>query len=336
MNLPKMQPFFSFPFGPQSAGRTSRLIFLMFVLGVMLFCAGFLLSIFGFQSCQSDNLANCSMTFKVLGPALAVIGLAFVVLARSRARLEARRRELEGDPTNPDSFFLCGKSRQFVQFLIFGFLFVACGILISVLGVWIPGCGAAPISQNITGTVTTYRNCGFLSLQIMGPLIVLIGLCFFAVAHIKKRHSYTDNNESIIDEEPQSPTDEPFQITVGDAVIIFPPPPPPYFADPLSPGSDQGNPLPRSDNPPSYNSIFTIRTRNIGQEGTRDQESIYTISLPSEPSEAYTNPYFSSDPPPKYEEKDPAVPDPETTSLPSSSTALNDSESSPNPAPPNP
>ncbi|XP_018413738.1 PREDICTED: transmembrane protein 171 [Nanorana parkeri] len=333
-----MQPFFSFPFGSNNAGRTSRFIFFMFVFGVMLFCAGFLLSIFGFQSCQSDNLVNCSMTFKVLGPALAVIGLASVVLARSRARLEARRRQSEGDQTDPDSFFLCGESRQFVQFLIFGFLFVTCGILISILGVWLPGCGAGPPSQNGTGTETTYRNCGFLSLQIMGPLIVLIGLCFFVVAHIKKRNSSPDHNESIIDEEPQSPTDEPFQITVGDAVIIFPPPPPPYFADPLSPGSGQGTPLPRSDNPPSYNSIFNIRSRNIGQGNIQDQESIYTISLPSEPAEVYTNPYFSSDPPPKYEEKDPAVPDLETTSSPSSSsTTLNDSaESSPNPVLPDP
>lgn len=155
------------------------------------------------------------MTFKVLGPALAVIGLGAVVMARSKARLEARRRESEGNQTDPDSLFLCGESRQFVQFLIFGFLFVICGILISILGVWVPGCIATPPSQNVTGTETTYRNCGFLSLQIMGPLIVLIGLCFFVVAHIKKRQSFPDHNESVLDEEPHSPTDEPFQITVG-------------------------------------------------------------------------------------------------------------------------
>nr|DBA23456.1 TPA: hypothetical protein GDO54_014370 [Pyxicephalus adspersus] len=317
----------------------------MFVFGVMLFCSGFLLSIFGFQSCQSDNMTNCSMTFKVLGPALAVVGLASVVLARSRARLEAIRREVEGDRSDPDNIFFCGESRQFFQFLIFGFLFVACGILISVLGVWIPGCGVIPPSQNVTGTETPPKTCGFISLQIMGPLIVLIGLCFFVVAHIKKKHSFPDNNESVIEEEPQSPTDEPFQITVGDSVIIFPPPPPPYFADPSSPGSGQGStPLPRSDNPPSYNSIYNARS-NISQGSVTNQESIYTISLPNEPSEGYTNPYFSSDPPPKYEEKDPAVHDPQTTSspsslpssLPSSSTTLNDSaESSPHPAPPHP
>ncbi|XP_073480431.1 transmembrane protein 171 isoform X2 [Aquarana catesbeiana] len=328
-----MHPFFSFPFGSNRAARSSRLIFIMLVFGVMLFCAGFLLSIFGFQTCQLDNFNNCSLTFKVLGPALAVIGLGSVVMARSKARLEARRRQCEGDQTDPDSLFFCGESRQFIQFLIFGFLFVACGILVSVLGVWIPGCGSVSPSQNVTGTGTSYRNCGLLSLQIMGPLIVLIGLCFFVVAHIKKKRSFSDNNESIIDEEPQSPIDEPFQITVGDAIIIFPPPPPPYFADPSSSGTGQGSPLPRSDNPPSYNSIFNIRSRNIGQGSIRDQESIYTISLPSEPPEAYTNPYFSSDPPPKYEEKDPAVPDPETTS----SSTLNDSaESSPNPPPPHP
>ncbi|KAM9330969.1 transmembrane protein 171 [Gastrophryne carolinensis] len=327
-----MHPTFSFSFGPSSPGWASRLIFFMFVSGVMLFCAGFLLSIFGFQTCQSENLGNCSVTFKVLGPALAVIGLGSVVMARSKARLEARRRQAAGEQSDPDSTFLCGESRQFVQFLIFGFLFVVCGILISILGVWIPGCGSLPPSQNVTGTESSYRNCGFLSLQIMGPLIVLIGLCFFVVAHLKKRHNLPDLNESVIDEEPQPATDEPFQITVGDSVIIFPPPPPPYFADPLEPGAAQGTvPLPRSDNPPSYNSIFNIRSRNTGQGSVRDQGNIYTIRLPSDPPEAYTNPYLSSDPPPKYEEKDPAEPVPS----PSRSGDLHDcNESSHRPVPP--
>ncbi|XP_068104445.1 transmembrane protein 171 [Hyperolius riggenbachi] len=332
-----MQPFFSFPFGSNRAGQNTRLIFFMFVFGVILFCAGFLLSIFGFQSCQSLSGGNCSMTFRVLGPALAAIGLASVVLARSRARLEARRRQSEGDQTDPDSFFLCGESRQFLQFLIFGFLFVTCGVLISVLGVWIPGCSTVTPSHNATGTETSYRNCGLLSLQIMGPLIVLIGLSFFVVAHIKKKHRFSENNESVLEEETQPPTNEPFHITVGDAVIIFPPPPPPYFADASSPGSGPENAaIPRSDHPPAYNSIYNTRSPNTGQGNIQGREGIYTIPLPSDPPEAYSNAYFLSDPPPKYEEKDPSIPDPETTPSPSSVTSNSPAESSSSPEPQGP
>ncbi|KAM8960826.1 transmembrane protein 171 [Pelodytes ibericus] len=323
-----MQPtFLSFAFGSQSPGRTSRYIFFMFVFGVMLFCAGFILSIFGFQSCQLNSFSKCNMTFKVVGPALAVIGLASVLLARSRAKLEQRRRELAGDQTDPDSAFLCGESRQFIQYLIFGFLFVTCGILISILGVWIPGCNS--LSPSINGTNSNYRNCGFLSLQIMGPLIVLTGLCFFVIAHIKKKHNFSDSNESI-DDEPQTPVDEPFHITVGDAVIIFPPPPPPYFStSSMTTPSQGGNAMSTSENPPSYSSIFNLRARLGGRNSVHDRESVYTIPIPSQSTEPYTNAYFPSDPPPKYEEKDPSQADNEQTSsessvpdVPSSSSSL--------------
>ncbi|XP_053331535.1 transmembrane protein 171-like [Spea bombifrons] len=311
-------PFFSFAFGSQSPRWASKIIFFLFVLGGVLFCAGFALSIFGFQSCQSDNFSSCSMTFKVLGPSLAVIGLASLLMARSRARLERRRRELAGDQTDPDSNFLCGESRQFIQYLIFGILFVICGILISVLGVWIPGCNS--VSQNVNGTDATYKNCGFLSLQIMGPVIVLIGLCFFVAAHIKKKHNLSDANDS--EEEPETPTNEPFHITVGDAVIIFPPPPPPYFAETPSASAS-----PMSENPPSYSSIFNIRPHHDFHGSER--ENIYTISLPSQSTEVYSNAYFPSEPPPKYEEKDSTQPDPIQTSSPSSSSVPDDSQPEP-------
>ncbi|KAM4709877.1 transmembrane protein 171 isoform 1-T2 [Discoglossus pictus] len=326
-------PFFSLPFGSDSPGRVSKFIFVLFVLGMVMFCGGFLLSIFGFQSCQPDIISNCSLTFKVAGPALAVIGLASVLLARSRARLELQRRELEGDQRDPDSFFFCGESRQFIQFVIFGFLFVISGILISVLGVWIPGCNAGWQNPFVNGTTTQYKSCGLLSLQIMGPLIVLVGLSFFVVAHLKKKHNLNESNESSIEDEPQTPTDEPFHITVGDAVIIFPPPPPPYFADQSSAASHGNSSLP--ENPPPYSSIFNRRAHINGQESDRDHETIYTISLPSRSSETYTNPYFSSDPPPKYEEKDPSVPDPAQASSPATSVSSSDG-SLPNPTPEEP
>ncbi|CAH2296916.1 transmembrane 171 isoform X1 [Pelobates cultripes] len=300
----------SFTMGCHSTGRSSKFIFFMFVFGTMLFCAGFVLSIFGFQTCQMNTFYTCSMTFKVMGPALSVIGLGLVLLARSKARLEQRRRELEGNQTDPDSFFLCGESRQFIQFLIFGFLFVTSGILISVLGVWIPGCNIT--SQNVNGTEISSRSCGFLSLQIMGPLVVLIGLCFFAVAHIKKKHNLADSNDSIDDDDDiQTPTDEPFHITVGDTVIVFPPPPPPYFAGTSSATPRQGcGTMPMNENPPSYSSIFFRRTRHEGRSSVR--ETIYTIPLPSHSADS--NAFCPLDPPPKYEEKDPSKPDNEDPS----------------------
>ncbi|NP_001086574.1 transmembrane protein 171 L homeolog isoform X1 [Xenopus laevis] len=315
-----MQPtFLSFSFRSVSPRHGSRFIFILFVFGVLLFCTGFLLSIFGFQSCTSDTLSGCSMTFKVVGPALAVVGLASVLMARSRARLEVRRREMAGDQTDPDTVFLCGESRQFIQFLIFGVLFVTSGILISVLGVWIPGCGLGSPHHNVNGTVSDFKTCGFLSLQIMGPLIVLLGLCFFVVAHVKKRHNSSETDDSTTEDEPQTPTDEPFHITVGDSVIIFPPPPPPYFSDPSSQTTHHGgSTLPRSENPPSYNSIFNTRVRINGQESVRVRDTVYTISLPST-SEGYTNPSFSPEPPPKYEEKDPCPTGPTQASSPASS-----------------
>ncbi|XP_075036004.1 transmembrane protein 171 [Mixophyes fleayi] len=324
-----MEPFFSFPFGSCNPVRTSWLIFCMYVFGTMLFCAGFLLSIFGFQSCQSDNFANCSMTWKVLGPALAVIGLGSVLLARSRARLEARRRE--SDQINPDSSFLCGYRRQLIQFIIFGLLFIVCGVLINIMGVWVPGCSMRFSNQNVTGTDSNDKNCGLRSLQIMGPLIILIGLCFFVVAYVQKKRSHHNSNDSDIDVESQSQADTSFHITVGDEVIIFPPPPPSYFADPLSPVTGQdGRDLLRTDNPPSYYSIFNIRTQHPVEDVVGDHEGVYTVPLPIPSSESNSNACFPSDPPPKYEEKDPAEPDPGTLPV----TSTDPAESSPSPGPP--
>ncbi|XP_075710986.1 transmembrane protein 171 [Rhinoderma darwinii] len=306
----------------------SRLIFFMYIFGGIIFCAGFLLSLYVFQACKVGVQVYCTTTFKIMGPSLAVLGLASVVLAKSRARLEATRRPLPNRETHPDRLFLFGESRQFFQCLIFGFLMVTCGILVSILGAWIPGCKETFPDQNVTGTSFNTRTCGLLSLQILGPVIILIGLGSFVMGHIKKKPCRRNHNHSVSDEEPQAPTDGRFRVTVGDTVIIFPSPPPPYFEDPLSPeaGSD-GTTLPRSDNPPSYNSIFNIRAyqNEGGQECT-----VYTVPLPSYSNESYSNVYFASEPPPKYEEKDSALPEASTSSP---ITSSNSTESASNPAP---
>ncbi|XP_078531397.1 transmembrane protein 171 [Lissotriton helveticus] len=304
-----MYPF-SIPicFGDGNAGRVTKFVFVLFVLGVFIFCAGILLSIFGFQACQVEGFHECSMTLKVLGPSLAALGLGSILIAKSRARLYLRQRQLQGDQEENDSFFLCGENNQFAQFLIFGFLFLASGLLISVLGMWVPGCSTGSQHQqgnNSTAPNIELRSCGLLSLQIMGPLIVLVGLCFFVVAHIKKKHVPTPSEEASLEEEPPAPASVPFQITVGDAVLVFPAPPPPYFADPHSPGrNNPGFRLQNGENPPSYSSIFDGRLSVNSPDRTEatSPESVYTISM-TNPSEVVPSPYYASDPPPKYEEK---------------------------------
>ncbi|XP_015704324.1 transmembrane protein 171 isoform X2 [Coturnix japonica] len=126
--------------------------------------------------------------------------------------------------------------------------------------------------------------------------------------HVKKKQNLNLNEESLENEEhPQSP--ESFQVTLGDAVLMFPPPPPPYFADPLSPAVTHclvSSGLPASRSPPPYHSIFSDGVQFADDERTvavRDDETIYTISVCSSPLGISPAPFFSSEPPPDYEEK---------------------------------
>ncbi|XP_037385518.1 transmembrane protein 171 isoform X2 [Talpa occidentalis] len=303
----------------QEDRHISKLIFFLFVFGAILLCVGVLLSLFGFQACQYEALPDCSMVLKVAGPSCAVVGLGAVILARSRARLQLRERQRRGILVDPDQAFICGESRQFAQCLIFGFLFLTSGMLISILGIWVPGCSSVWTQEPLNNTDTAESEpaiCGFLSLQIMGPLIVLLGLCFFVVAHVKKRNNLNVGQDTPESEERQTENTEPVQVTVGDAVIIFPPPPPPYF--PESPASAGTHSVLPSENPPSYYSIFSNGTPTPDGQGAtsaRDRESIYTISGTTSFSEISQPPYLLSELPPSYEEKETAV---TTTSSPSS------------------
>ena len=198
--------------------HVSKLIFFLFVMGAILLCVGVLLSIFGFQACQYETLPDCSMVLKIAGPACAVVGLGAVLLARPRARLQQSEGRLRGNQGDSDRAFLCGESRQFVQCLIFGFLFLTSGMLISVLGIWVRGCGSDWAQEPLNETDTADSESqigGFLSLQILGPLIVLVGLCFFVVAHVKKRNNLNGGQDASESEERQPQHMEPVQVTVG-------------------------------------------------------------------------------------------------------------------------
>ncbi|KAM5330594.1 transmembrane protein 171 isoform 1-T1 [Glossophaga mutica] len=303
--------------GAQQDRHVSMLIFFLFVFGAILLFVGVLLSIFGFQACQYKPLPDCSMVLKVIGPACAVVGLAAVILARSRALRQFREGRLRGHQADPDQAFICGESRQFAQCLIFGFLFLTSGMLISILGIWVPGCGPDWEQETLNDTDTANEEppiCGFLSLQILGPLIVLMGLCFFVVAHVKRRNNLSEDQHASESEERQTQSTEPVQVTVGDAVIIFPPPPPPYFpessapAAPRSPGANSSLP---NESPPSYYSIFnhgrTPTPEGQGAASEREHVPIYTISGAPLSSEIAHTPHFPSELPPRYEEKETAT-----------------------------
>ncbi|XP_066216916.1 transmembrane protein 171 isoform X1 [Saccopteryx leptura] len=312
-----MSPAAAEPDGVQRDRHVSLLIFFLFVFGAILLFVGVLLSIFGFQACQYKAFPDCSMVLKVAGPACAVIGLGAVILARSRALLQFREGRLRGNQADPDRAFICGESRQFAQCLIFGFLFLTSGMLISILGIWVPGCSSDWEQEPLNETDTANEEpqiCGFLSLQIMGPLIVLMGLCFFVVAHVKKRSNLNEGQNASESEERQTQNTEPVQVTVGDAVIIFPPPPPPYFPESStsavtrSPGA---NSLLPDENPPSYYSVVnygrTPPAEGPGAASGSERVSVYTISGMPSSSEVSPAPHLSPELPPRYEEKETAA-----------------------------
>ncbi|XP_004872925.1 transmembrane protein 171 isoform X2 [Heterocephalus glaber] len=316
------------PDGDEQDRGASKLIFFLFVFGAVLLCVGLLLSIFGYQACQYEPLPDCNMVLKIAGPSCAVIGLGAVILARSRARLQLLVRRRQGNQVDSDQAFLCGESRQFAQCLIFGFLFLTSGLLVSILGIWVPGCSSdwAQDLLNETDTISAEPQiCGFLSLQIMGPLIVLMGLCFFVVAHVKKKNNLSVSQDASESEEGHGPSTEPVQVTVGDSVIIFPPPPPPYFPESSTSAGSQSpgaNSLLPTDSPPPYFSLFSHGTSALENQDTaheQEHEFVYTISGPHSPPEITHAPRVLLELPPRYEEKE--TPTATSLSLPSELSA---------------
>uniref|UniRef100_A0A8C3M1F7 Transmembrane protein 171 n=1 Tax=Chrysolophus pictus TaxID=9089 RepID=A0A8C3M1F7_CHRPC len=294
------------PVGEENNGQHSKATFFLFLFGAVLLCGGFLLSVFTLQSCPFETFSDCSGVLKASGPVLGVTGLLCILIARSKARLYTSQRQLQNERIC--RLFFCRGNCQFAQFLIFGFLFLTSGMLISILGIWVPGCSPGWPSTQLNQTSSSdgdLQGCGFLSFQILGPFIVLTGLCFFVIAHVKKKQNLNLNEEPLENEErTQSP--ESFQVTLGDAVLMFPPPPPPYFADPLSPAVTHCLMSNASPAPPPYHSVFSDGAQFADDGRTaavRDDETIYTISGCSSPLVISPVQFFFSEPPPGYEEK---------------------------------
>ncbi|XP_053316474.1 transmembrane protein 171-like [Spea bombifrons] len=161
-------------FGTPGPRTSSRITFALCVFGWALLCGGSLLSVYGFATCQSDSC----IAYKVTGPVLAGLGLACLIMAEFTAQRE-RRRELEGDPTDPDSSFLCGKSRQLAQFLILGMLLLVCGVIVCIPGLVVPACKPA------SNTDKPPKLCAARLVQVIA---VALGLCYWlAVCVIRSR-----------------------------------------------------------------------------------------------------------------------------------------------------
>uniref|UniRef100_A0A8B9SWU7 Transmembrane protein 171 n=1 Tax=Anas platyrhynchos TaxID=8839 RepID=A0A8B9SWU7_ANAPL len=298
------------PGDERNNGQHEKVTFFFFVFGAVFLCAGFLLLVFILQSCPYETFTDCNGVLKASGPVLVVAGLVFVLLAKSRARLHIRQRQLQNEQVY--GLVFCRGSCQFAQFLIFGFLFLTSGTLISILGIWVPGCSPGWHSVLLNQTHSSDVNlqgCGFLSLQILGPMIVFTGLCFFVIAHVKKQNFGLSEGSIESEEHPQST--EYFQVTAVDATMVFPPPPPPYFADPMSPSVTpclMSSGFPASENPPPYESIFNDGAQFADDDRTvaaRDYEAACTISGYSSLSDIL--PMFpmslSSESLPEYEDK---------------------------------
>ncbi|XP_053316465.1 transmembrane protein 171-like [Spea bombifrons] len=146
-------------FGTPGPRTSSRITFALFVFGWPLLCGGSLLSVYGFATCQSGSC----IAYKVTGPVLAGLGLACLMMADFTAQRERRRRELEGDPTDPDRSFLCG------MLVILGMLLLVCVVLVFIPGLVVPACKPA------SNTDKPPKVCVARIVQIIA---VAIGLCY--------------------------------------------------------------------------------------------------------------------------------------------------------------
>ncbi|XP_053316471.1 transmembrane protein 171-like [Spea bombifrons] len=275
-------------FGTPGPRTSSRITFALCVFGWALLFGGSLLSVYGFATCQSDSC----IAYKVTGPVLAGLGLACLIMAEFTAQRE-RRRELEGDPTDPDRSFLCGKSRQFVQFVILGMLLLVCGVLIYIPGLVVPVCKPA------SNTDKPPKVCVARFVRII--TLTVIGLCYSLAVYMSKRCRDGDSEE-----DSEAFRYQPLPVTLGDDVT-----PPPHFAG--------GPNWSMSRDPPSYDSLFFERGDH--DSGRRGGENEHNVPRPWGPNVQNMDECYPSEPPPRYEDIYPTEPDPEESSSSSSSSS---------------
>uniref|UniRef100_H3ALX4 Transmembrane protein 171 n=1 Tax=Latimeria chalumnae TaxID=7897 RepID=H3ALX4_LATCH len=292
----------------ESGGPTNKCGFFLCTFGAVCVSVGIFLLILGFWSCHPEELGSCYMVLKIGGPSLAAFGVGSIILARFKTRLYLRRRQLEDEQVDLDTFLFCGENRPFSCLVITGFLCLIGGILITLIKFLVPGCEVVLQNQFINGKLppnVESRVCGFLPMQILGAAIAFLGLCFFVVACFKRRQAPSGTQENLsVMEDGGFQASESFQVVVGNAIVTFPPPPPSYFTESPPPGGSRQS-HPSSGNPPSYCSIYQrSQTTELHRRASlSDQHSIYTIPLSDRPAEITAPQGLPSEVPPRGEGK---------------------------------
>ncbi|XP_032873101.1 transmembrane protein 171 [Amblyraja radiata] len=241
---------------------------------------------FGLQACDCGGV-SCSMILKATGPSLCGFALIFILLSRSRSLVNLTRLEYSADQR---CYRSCGEQTSFAHFLIFGVLFCLSGMLLTTIGVWAVTCTGTVDGQalNFPTRINENEKCKLLFLQIMGPAVTFIGICFLLMAHIKRKVASGADEESppINDHEPC--TSGTCHIVTDRSGLVFPFPPP-YFLEPPPMVNDacEASWLAPSEDPPSYYSIIFCRA-----EETHDdlQDTLTVDEVPN------------SIPPPSYDE----------------------------------
>nr|XP_014345571.1 PREDICTED: transmembrane protein 171 [Latimeria chalumnae] len=203
----------------ESGGPTNKCGFFLCTFGAVCVSVGIFLLILGFWSCHPEELGSCYMVLKIGGPSLAAFGVGSIILARFKTRLYLRRRQLEDEQVDLDTFLFCGENRPFSCLVITGFLCLIGGILITLIKFLVPGCEVVLQNQFINGKLppnVESRVCGFLPMQILGAAIAFLGLCFFVVACFKRRQAPSGTQENLsVMEDGGFQASESFQVVVG-------------------------------------------------------------------------------------------------------------------------
>ncbi|XP_067885654.1 transmembrane protein 171-like isoform X2 [Heterodontus francisci] len=229
-----------------------------FIIGVSFLSTGVIIATFGFQSCDRDG-GSCNVILKATGLSLCGIALVFILLSRSSTLINLRKLAYSIDRR---CFLSCGEEDSFTRFFIFGVLFCFSGVLLTMIGVWAITCPSTMEGQGFSLTSKTLGNekCKLLFLQVMGPVVTFIGICFLLIAHVKKKVALNAEEESTTTNNHQPHRLGPCHIAIDNTVMVLPPPPP-YFSEPPPIVNDCNGVChpPANENPPSYYSVVLCR-----------------------------------------------------------------------------
>ncbi|XP_059830566.1 transmembrane protein 171 isoform X2 [Hypanus sabinus] len=177
--------------------------------------------------------------------------MVLILFSRSRSPNNLPRLEYSVDRRS------CGEQEASAHFIIFGVLFCFSGMLLTTIGIWVVSCPESTDGQssNLTIKVNENEKCKLLFLQIMGPAVTFVGICFLLMAHAKRKVALSAAEESTSTNDQQPYVLGPCQIATDSSGFVLPLPPP-YFPNPLV--NDVDHPASRED-PPSYFNVISCR-----------------------------------------------------------------------------